>query len=182
MKVGGGRDGVEAGGGRHLGVLVDGVAVGDGPGKGRDRPSLHVQGGRPRRTTDHLVAFHSHLSPIVARTWHREAPGRRSPLTGRRPGASLMWAVRDSNPRPPARHAGALANCANGPWRRNDSRSARPEIQRRADDQQQRTRQKNERAERVLGFRPPVTFKQSMADFRAWYRAMHGMDTPFWPV
>lgn len=40
----------------------------------------------------------------------------------------------------------------------------------------------NERAERVLGFRPPVTFSQSMADFRAWYRKMHGMDTPFWPI
>lgn len=40
----------------------------------------------------------------------------------------------------------------------------------------------NERAERVLGFRPPVTFTQSMADFRAWYRKMHGMDTPFWPI
>jgi nucleoside-diphosphate-sugar epimerase len=40
----------------------------------------------------------------------------------------------------------------------------------------------NERAERVLGFRPPVTFSQSMADFRVWYRKMHGMDTPFWPI
>ena len=40
----------------------------------------------------------------------------------------------------------------------------------------------NERAGRVLGFRPPVTFRQSMADFRAWYRKMHGMDTPYWPI
>lgn len=40
----------------------------------------------------------------------------------------------------------------------------------------------NERAKRVLGFRPPVTFRQSMADFRAWYRKMHGMDTPFWTI
>lgn len=40
----------------------------------------------------------------------------------------------------------------------------------------------NERAERVLGFKPPVSFRQSMADFRAWYRKMHGMDTPFWPI
>jgi nucleoside-diphosphate-sugar epimerase len=40
----------------------------------------------------------------------------------------------------------------------------------------------NERAERLLGFRPPVTFSQSMADFRAWYRKMHGMDTPFWAI
>jgi nucleoside-diphosphate-sugar epimerase len=40
----------------------------------------------------------------------------------------------------------------------------------------------NERVERILGFRPPVTFSQSMADFRAWYRKMHGIDTPFWPI
>jgi nucleoside-diphosphate-sugar epimerase len=40
----------------------------------------------------------------------------------------------------------------------------------------------NERAERVLGFRPPVSFRQSMGDFRAWYRKMRGMDTPFWPI
>jgi len=40
----------------------------------------------------------------------------------------------------------------------------------------------NERAERVLDFRPPVSFRQSMADFRAWYRKMHGMDTPFWSI
>jgi nucleoside-diphosphate-sugar epimerase len=40
----------------------------------------------------------------------------------------------------------------------------------------------NERAECVLGFRPPVNFRQSMADFRAWYRKMHGMDTPFWDI
>jgi nucleoside-diphosphate-sugar epimerase len=39
----------------------------------------------------------------------------------------------------------------------------------------------NDRAERVLAFRPSVNFRQSMADFRAWYRKMHGMDTPFWP-
>jgi hypothetical protein len=29
--------------------------------------------------------------------------------------------VRDSNPRPPARHAGALANCANGPREEDDT-------------------------------------------------------------
>lgn len=40
----------------------------------------------------------------------------------------------------------------------------------------------NERAAQVLGFEAPVTFKQSMADFRAWYRKMHGMDTEFWPI
>ncbi len=40
----------------------------------------------------------------------------------------------------------------------------------------------NERAERMLGFNPPLSFKQSMADFRAWYRRMHGMDTSFWPI
>lgn len=40
----------------------------------------------------------------------------------------------------------------------------------------------NERAEQMLGFKPPVSFKQSMADFRAWHRKMHGMDTPFWPI
>lgn len=40
----------------------------------------------------------------------------------------------------------------------------------------------NERAGHLLGFRPPVSFRQSMADFRAWYRKMHGMDTPFWPI
>ena len=29
--------------------------------------------------------------------------------------------MRDSNPRPPARHAGALANCANGPGEEDDT-------------------------------------------------------------
>lgn len=41
---------------------------------------------------------------------------------------------------------------------------------------------RNDRAERLLEFRPPVSFRQSMSDFRAWYRKMHGMDTPFWPM
>lgn len=40
----------------------------------------------------------------------------------------------------------------------------------------------NERAEKLLGFKPPATFKQSMSDFRAWYRTMHGMDTSFWTI
>lgn len=40
----------------------------------------------------------------------------------------------------------------------------------------------NDRAERVLGYKPLVTFSQSMADFRAWYQKMHGMDTPFWAI
>jgi nucleoside-diphosphate-sugar epimerase len=40
----------------------------------------------------------------------------------------------------------------------------------------------NDRAERVLGFRPPATFKQSMNDFKAWYRCMHGMDNPAWAM
>jgi len=43
-------------------------------------------------------------------------------------------------------------------------------------------RHRNERAEQLLGFRPPVSFRQSMADFRMWYRKMHGMDTPFWRI
>ena len=38
----------------------------------------------------------------------------------------------------------------------------------------------NDRAEKTLGFRPPVTFKQSMRDFRCWYRNTHGMDSPYW--
>jgi nucleoside-diphosphate-sugar epimerase len=41
---------------------------------------------------------------------------------------------------------------------------------------------RNDRAERVLGFRPVVSFAQSMVDFRKWYRKMHAMDTPYWPV
>ncbi len=40
----------------------------------------------------------------------------------------------------------------------------------------------NDRAEQLLGFKPPVGFKQSMADFRAWYGKMHGMDADFWPI
>lgn len=40
----------------------------------------------------------------------------------------------------------------------------------------------NERAEKMLGFKPPANFKQSMSDFRAWYRKMHGMGTPFWTI
>ena len=43
-------------------------------------------------------------------------------------------------------------------------------------------RHSNDRAERLLGFKPPVSFRQSMADFRAWYRRMHGMDTAFWSI
>ncbi len=43
-------------------------------------------------------------------------------------------------------------------------------------------RHMNERAERLLAFKPPVSFKQSMRDFRAWYRKMHGMDTPLWSI
>jgi nucleoside-diphosphate-sugar epimerase len=38
------------------------------------------------------------------------------------------------------------------------------------------------RAEQILQYKPVVTFKQSMVDFRAWYRKMHGMDTPFWAI
>jgi nucleoside-diphosphate-sugar epimerase len=38
------------------------------------------------------------------------------------------------------------------------------------------------RAARVLGYDPPISFRRSMADFRAWYRAMHGMDTAFWSI
>lgn len=40
----------------------------------------------------------------------------------------------------------------------------------------------SERAGRAIGYRPPITFQQSMADFRTWYRRMHGMDTPFWSI
>lgn len=40
----------------------------------------------------------------------------------------------------------------------------------------------NERAEKMLAFRPPVSFRQSMLDFRQWYREMHGMDTPLWSI
>jgi nucleoside-diphosphate-sugar epimerase len=48
--------------------------------------------------------------------------------------------------------------------------------------QLRQVRHLNERAESLLGFSPPVSFRQSMTDFRAWYRKMHGMDTPFWPI
>jgi len=41
---------------------------------------------------------------------------------------------------------------------------------------------RNDRAGRLLGFKPPVSFGRSMADFRAWYRSMHGMDTAFWSI
>jgi nucleoside-diphosphate-sugar epimerase len=40
----------------------------------------------------------------------------------------------------------------------------------------------NNRAEQLLGFRPAVDFRRSMADFRAWYRKMHGVDTPYWSL
>jgi nucleoside-diphosphate-sugar epimerase len=40
----------------------------------------------------------------------------------------------------------------------------------------------NERAETLLGFRPAKSFQQSMEDFQMWYRKMHGMETPFWPI
>ncbi len=40
----------------------------------------------------------------------------------------------------------------------------------------------SDKAERVLGFRPPISFRQSMVDFRTWYRKMHGIDAPFWTI
>lgn len=43
-------------------------------------------------------------------------------------------------------------------------------------------RHMNDLAAKTLGFSPPVSFKQSMGDFRAWYRSMNGMDTPFWSI
>ncbi len=43
-------------------------------------------------------------------------------------------------------------------------------------------RHMNDRAATILNFLPPVSFKQSMADFRAWYRRMNGMDTSFWSI
>lgn len=38
------------------------------------------------------------------------------------------------------------------------------------------------RAREVLDYEPPVSFAQSMADFRAWYRAFHGQDSSYWPI
>ena len=43
-------------------------------------------------------------------------------------------------------------------------------------------RHMNDRAASLLMYAPQVGFKKSMADFRAWYRKMHGMDSPFWQV
>jgi nucleoside-diphosphate-sugar epimerase len=43
-------------------------------------------------------------------------------------------------------------------------------------------RHSNDRAARLLGYNSPVSFSRSMADFRAWYRRMHGMDTPVWSI
>lgn len=39
-----------------------------------------------------------------------------------------------------------------------------------------------ERAERLLGYKPRYSFKESMERFSAWYKAMHGFDTEDWPL
>lgn len=39
-----------------------------------------------------------------------------------------------------------------------------------------------ERARDLLGYAPPLSFAQSMAMFRAWYRQAHGYDDPAWAL
>ena len=39
-----------------------------------------------------------------------------------------------------------------------------------------------ERAATLLGYAPKINFDRSMADFRDWYRAMHGMDGRYWAL
>jgi len=41
---------------------------------------------------------------------------------------------------------------------------------------------RSDRAERLLGYKAPVSFSQSIAHFGMWYHRMHGMDTPFWSL
>jgi nucleoside-diphosphate-sugar epimerase len=43
-------------------------------------------------------------------------------------------------------------------------------------------RHENTRAQSILGYQPIVSFGRGMADFRAWYRIMHGMDAPCWSI
>lgn len=40
----------------------------------------------------------------------------------------------------------------------------------------------NGRIERSLGFSAPISFSQSMCDFRAWYRNMYGQQSGYWPA
>lgn len=40
----------------------------------------------------------------------------------------------------------------------------------------------SDRAKQVLGYRPVVSFNQSMQDFRSWYGTMHGIAGPFWDL
>lgn len=40
----------------------------------------------------------------------------------------------------------------------------------------------NDRAAVLLGFEAPIDFGRSMADFRAWYAALHGTGSDFWPL
>ena len=40
----------------------------------------------------------------------------------------------------------------------------------------------NERAATLLGYSPTISFERSMADFRDWYRAVHGIDGGYWAL
>jgi nucleoside-diphosphate-sugar epimerase len=43
-------------------------------------------------------------------------------------------------------------------------------------------RHSTQRAAKLLGYSPPISFERSMADFRDWYRAMHGIDGRYWAL
>ncbi len=43
-------------------------------------------------------------------------------------------------------------------------------------------RHANDRIARVLKYSPPIDFRRSVADFRAWYGDMHGMSGQYWPI
>ncbi len=77
---------------------------------------------------------------------------------------------------------GALRISIEGPTRIGKVKSGRRLDARLCRQQLRGVRHSCELAKRRLGYEPRYSATESMAAFRTWFRAQHGMDSSFWPL